>query len=73
LSQYETGARQPSKRVLDKVRRLLIERGFAKEPCSLIEEKLLEEFRQLVSTDQEWISGIVTRLAQTPKRRAKPR
>ncbi|MCL2218801.1 MAG: helix-turn-helix transcriptional regulator [Chitinispirillia bacterium] len=76
LSHYETGRRQPSKYVLDKVRRLLIDRGLANEPCSPVEEKLLEEFRLLPQSDQERFSGILHSLTETyrkkPKRKSTP-
>jgi transcriptional regulator with XRE-family HTH domain len=71
LSQYETGKRQPSKHVLDKVRRLLIDRGLANEPCSLAEEKLLEEFRLLPPADQERFAGILHSLTQAHSKKPK--
>jgi len=64
LSQYETGKRQPSKRVLAQVRRVLIERGLDNEPCSPAECDLLRMFRQLSPTNQEQITGIIRSLTE---------
>jgi len=64
LSQYETGKRQPSKRVLAQVRRVLIERGLDNEPCSPAECDLLRMFRQISPANQEQITGIIRSLAE---------
>jgi len=77
VSQYETGKRQPSKRVLAQVQRVLIERGMASEPCNPVECDLLLMFRELSSDFQGQIVSIVRNftLAQRalPKRKAKSR
>ena len=75
VSQYETGKRQPSKRVLAQIQRVLIERGMANEPCSPIEGDLLQMYRELSAEFQEQIVSIVRcfTLAQRvkPKRKTK--
>ena len=64
LSQYETGKRQPSKRVLAQISNVLIERGLTGEPCSLIEGKLLYLYRHLSSDNQERLLDILLNLTQ---------
>lgn len=72
VSQYETGSRQPTKRVLALIRQILIDRGLANDPCTAIEHNLLQEFRQLTPDDQGRIADFVTRL-MPQKRKAKAR
>ena len=59
ISQYETGRRQPSKRVLAQVQRVLIERNMTDEPCCPIESDLLKMYRNLSSELQEQIVEIM--------------
>jgi DNA-binding XRE family transcriptional regulator len=73
LSMYETGKRQPSKRVLALVHRALIERGLAKEPCSPAESDLLQMYRQLPHNNQEQITGLMWSLTQSQGTKPKPR
>jgi len=64
LSQYETGKRQPSKRVLAQVRNLLVDRGLTGEPCSLTEGKMLCLYRHLSTDNQERLLDILLDLTQ---------
>jgi len=72
LSQYESGRRQPSPRILEQIRRVLIERGLADEPQSPLETKILQMFRQISNADQNHIAAILNTMSKVSTKRKRP-
>ena len=71
LAHYESGRRQPSPRVLEQVRRLLIDRGLAAEPQSPGEQDMLKMYRLLSPADQDHITAILNTMTKANTKRKK--